>query len=130
MASPGRPGRNTRARSFRQLRRFHHGFNSDKVFGTHNSPECDARGAPSRSHNNHRAAEARQQNLTNIVRISSQEWRTWSTRGPSAARLIGSNPPKMVSTTKIKDLNKKEAGNGKASVDPVSWMRLASRGSG
>jgi hypothetical protein len=68
--------------------------------------------------------------LTNIVRISSQEWRTWSTRGPSAARPIGSNPLKMVSTTKIKDLRKKEAGNGKASVDPVSWMRLASRGSG
>jgi hypothetical protein len=58
-------------------------------------------------------------NLTNIVRISSQEWRTWSTRGPSAARLIGSNPPKMVSTTKIKDLNKKEAGNGKALI-PVT----------
>ena len=68
--------------------------------------------------------------LTNIVRISSQEWRTWSTRGPSAARLIGSNPLKMVRTTEIKDLRKKEAGNEKASVDPVSWRGLASRGSG
>src|ERR1039458_1754471 len=35
MARPGRPERNKAARSFRQLRRFHHGFNSDKVFGTH-----------------------------------------------------------------------------------------------
>ena len=69
--------------------------------------------------------------LTNIVvRIISQEWRTWSTRGPSAARLIGSNPSKMVSTTKIKDLEKKEAGNGKAPIDPVSWMGLANRRSG
>jgi hypothetical protein len=34
MASPGRPERNRTARSFRQLRRFHHVINSDKVFGT------------------------------------------------------------------------------------------------
>ena len=32
----GQDGHNERtARSFRQLRRFHHGINSDKVFGTH-----------------------------------------------------------------------------------------------
>src|SRR5712672_126776 len=36
MARPGRPKRNRTARSFRQLRRFHHVINSDKVFGTHN----------------------------------------------------------------------------------------------
>src|SRR5258708_38902863 len=35
MARPGRPERNRAARSFRQLRRFHHGINSNKVFGTH-----------------------------------------------------------------------------------------------
>jgi IS5 family transposase len=35
MARPGRPARNRTARSFRQLRRFHHVINSDKVFGTH-----------------------------------------------------------------------------------------------
>jgi hypothetical protein len=35
MARPGRPERNKTARSFRQLRRFHHGINSNKVFGTH-----------------------------------------------------------------------------------------------
>src|SRR5437764_5684223 len=35
MARPGRPERNRAARSFRQLRRFHHLINSDKVFGTH-----------------------------------------------------------------------------------------------
>src|SRR6266404_1406413 len=35
MARPGRPERNRTARSFRQLRRFHHVINSDKVFGTH-----------------------------------------------------------------------------------------------
>src|SRR6266404_4665060 len=38
MARPGRPERNRTARSFRQLRRFHHVINSDKVFGTHNQP--------------------------------------------------------------------------------------------
>src|SRR5713226_7490135 len=35
MARPGRPERNRTARSFRQLRRFHHFINSDNVFGTH-----------------------------------------------------------------------------------------------
>src|ERR1700676_2982982 len=35
MARPGRPERNRTARSFRQLRRFHHVINSNRVFGTH-----------------------------------------------------------------------------------------------
>src|SRR6202043_1194354 len=35
MARPGRPERNRAARSFRQLRRFHHVINSNRVFGTH-----------------------------------------------------------------------------------------------
>jgi hypothetical protein len=35
MARPGRPEGNRAARSFRQLKRFHHVINSDKVFGTH-----------------------------------------------------------------------------------------------
>src|SRR3984957_14060785 len=35
MARPERPERNRAARSFGQLKRFHHGINSDKVFGTH-----------------------------------------------------------------------------------------------
>src|SRR5882762_2087307 len=44
MARPGRPERNGAARSFGQLRRFHHGINSDKVFGTHNGrPREDLR---------------------------------------------------------------------------------------
>src|ERR1700722_2832240 len=37
MARPGRSERNRAVRSFRQLRRFHHVINSDKVFGTHRS---------------------------------------------------------------------------------------------
>src|SRR3984957_4053514 len=35
MARPGRPERNRATRSFGQLGRFHHGFNSDRVFGRH-----------------------------------------------------------------------------------------------
>jgi hypothetical protein len=35
MARPAPPERNRAARSFRQLRRFHHVINSDKVFGIH-----------------------------------------------------------------------------------------------
>src|ERR1700730_10218351 len=35
MARPGRPERNTVARSFRQLKRFHCSINLNKVFGTH-----------------------------------------------------------------------------------------------
>ena len=37
MARPGRQERNRTARSFGQLKRFHYGINSDKVFGTHSS---------------------------------------------------------------------------------------------
>src|ERR1700737_3244857 len=44
MARPGRPERNKAARSFRQLRRFHHVINSDKVFGTHKLKELQADG--------------------------------------------------------------------------------------
>lgn len=47
--------------------------------------------------------------LTNVVRVSSREWLVWLSRGPSAARLIGSKVVKMVSTTKIIDLSKKGA---------------------
>jgi hypothetical protein len=39
MARRGRPERNRAARSFHQLRRFHHGSNSDAVFGTHRDPK-------------------------------------------------------------------------------------------
>jgi hypothetical protein len=37
MARPGRPERNRAARSFRQIRRFLHVINSNKVFGTHSA---------------------------------------------------------------------------------------------
>jgi hypothetical protein len=47
--------------------------------------------------------------LTNIVQISSPQWRAWLQRGPSAHRPIGSNSLKIMSTTKITDLKKKEA---------------------
>jgi hypothetical protein len=45
--------------------------------------------------------------LPNLVQIISREWLTWIKRGPSAARFIGSNSVKMVSTTKSIDLRKK-----------------------
>jgi hypothetical protein len=51
-------------------------------------------------------------------------------RGPSAARLIGSKSVKMASTTKIIDLSKQEACNGKDSVDPVPWIGSARKGAG
>src|ERR1700677_3730660 len=38
MARPARSQRNRAAQSFRQLRRFHHIINPDKVFGTHTGP--------------------------------------------------------------------------------------------
>jgi hypothetical protein len=41
----GQDGQNeTAARSFRQLRRFHHVINSNKVFGTHNAEAFGATG--------------------------------------------------------------------------------------
>jgi pimeloyl-ACP methyl ester carboxylesterase len=42
MARSGRQERNRTTRSFRQLRRFHHVINSDKVFGTHKPNWSDA----------------------------------------------------------------------------------------
>src|SRR5260370_10767286 len=50
MARPGWPERNRAARSFRQLRRFHHVINSDEVFGTHTGVEIvrKALSAPAR----------------------------------------------------------------------------------
>jgi hypothetical protein len=41
MVRPGWPERNRAARSFRQLRRFDHVINSDKVFGTHSGSAKD-----------------------------------------------------------------------------------------
>jgi hypothetical protein len=67
--------------------------------------------------------------LPNLVEIVSQEWLAWIKRGPSAARAIGSNPVKMVSTTKSIDLSKKGLSNGTASVDPVHWIGSAQKGS-
>jgi hypothetical protein len=46
-------------------------------------------------------------NLPNVVEIISPVWRAWVRRGPSAARLIGSNSAKMVSPTKSTDLRKR-----------------------
>jgi hypothetical protein len=45
--------------------------------------------------------------LSNVIEIISPEWHKWIRRGPSAARLIGSNSLKMVSTTKNTDLRKR-----------------------
>src|SRR5437667_12877428 len=54
MARPGWPERNRAVRSFRQLRRFHHVINSDKVFGTHSGcgplPHCASSALPSPRH--------------------------------------------------------------------------------
>lgn len=44
--------------------------------------------------------------LTNLIEITSPEWSAWIKRASSTARRIGSNPVKMVSTTKSKDLRK------------------------
>jgi hypothetical protein len=52
--------------------------------------------------------------LTNVVEIVSPVWRAWIRRGPSAARLIGSNSTKMVSPTKNTDLRKSAAEEEKA----------------
>jgi hypothetical protein len=48
-------------------------------------------------------------NLPNLVEIISPEWRTWIRRGPSAARQIGSNSPKIANPTKNTDLRKRVA---------------------
>jgi hypothetical protein len=47
--------------------------------------------------------------LTNVVEIISPEWLTWTKRGPTAHRPIGSNSVKMVSTTKSINLRKQGA---------------------
>jgi hypothetical protein len=50
--------------------------------------------------------------LTNVVRICSTEWLAWVKRGPSAAKLIGSNSVKKMSPTVIIDLRKQELSSG------------------
>lgn len=52
--------------------------------------------------------------LPNVVEIISPDWRTWLRRGPSAARLTGSNSAKMVSSTKNTNLRKRVAEEEKA----------------
>jgi hypothetical protein len=59
--------------------------------------------------------------LPNVVEIISPEWRTWLRRGPSAARLIGSNSAKMMNPTKNTDLRKRVAEEEKA----ARWARSA-----
>jgi hypothetical protein len=54
---------------------------------------------------------AGRKSLPNLVEIISREWLTWIKRGPSAARLIGSNPLNLVSTTKSINLSKKRPCN-------------------
>jgi len=44
--------------------------------------------------------------LTNLVTITSVEWKAWLKRGPSAHRPIGSKTPKMVSSTNSKEIQK------------------------
>jgi hypothetical protein len=69
--------------------------------------------------------------LPNIVEIVSREWQTWIKRGPSAARFIGSNPVKMVSTTKSINLSKKGLGKdlqrscGRGPPQNSSWRGAA-----
>jgi hypothetical protein len=70
-----------------------------------------------------------QKSLTNLVEIASYEWKAWIERVPSAVRSIGSKF-KNVNASKNIEVRKQEAFNEKDSVDPVSWMGLASRGSG
>lgn len=55
--------------------------------------------------------------LPNVVEVISPEWRAWLRRGPSAARLIGSNPLNLVSTTKNTDRKKEGA------TDEKEWRR-------
>ena len=59
-------------------------------------------------------------NLPNVVEIISPEWLTWIKRGPSAARPLGSNSFKNVSTLKIKEERKKEEG-GFAGKEVDRW---------
>jgi hypothetical protein len=53
-------------------------------------------------------------NLPNIIEIVSPKWREWMRRAPSAARMIGSNSPKMMSPTKNIDSRKRPSKEEKA----------------
>jgi len=61
--------------------------------------------------------------LRNLVEIISSEWRSWTRRGPSVARRIGSNSLKLVSTTKNTDLRKKGAADKKEPACDVGDRR-------
>jgi hypothetical protein len=73
-------------------------------------------------------------NLPNVVEIVSPEWWIWIRRGPAAARLIGFNPLKMVSTTKSADLRKEGAtdenthGRGRGPPSPIGMPLCSETG--
>jgi methyl-accepting chemotaxis protein len=69
MAKPGRPERNRAARSLRQLRRFHHVINSDKVFGTHRSAQGISTQIREASNLADQASAAAQEARANVDRL-------------------------------------------------------------
>jgi hypothetical protein len=66
--------------------------------------------------------------LTNVVEITSPEWRTWIKRGPTAHRPIGSNPVKLVSTTKNTDRQEKGVERAERLQGAVREVPLARSG--
>ncbi len=68
--------------------------------------------------------QPRRKSLPNVIEIISLEWRKWIRRGPSTARRIGSNFPKMVSPTKNTDLRKRVTEEGPdAKLAPSANLR-------
>src|SRR6476620_1586233 len=95
MARPGRPERNRAARSFRQLRRFHHVINSDMVFGTHSTLRQD-RGAGGQTPFGAKEAETMSQTLSpsfarcyGLARVA----RVWKISRASVYRSLKETPP-------------------------------------
>src|ERR1700681_185976 len=86
MARPGRPERNKATRSFRQLRRFHHVINSDKVFGTHN---CAFLAERAEDGEVKRALKRMEEAWRTLAREQDQlDNKRWSTKKPLPWRLL------------------------------------------
>ncbi|UVO27031.1 hypothetical protein [Bradyrhizobium arachidis] len=66
-------------------------------------------------------------NLTNVVRVISDEWLTWIKRGKSAARTIGSKSIENVNTSKTTKINIGGDGANLLARVPTGWHRRARR---
>src|SRR6202163_4036215 len=113
MARPGWPERNKAARSFRQLRRFHHVINSDKVFGTHND---DVRALVDKT-------------IARFGRLDVAHSGSPAFRSPSVSSVAFDCPPRAIHEEIVKagSTSRRDAAASRASASRPRWAQADAR---